>query len=280
MHTPGRTLQSGEETINYQYYKKWQQKRLEAKEKIKEKLNMSLSPLKALEEPLTKPTLIKRDLSNNALAANPKKAPSVKERIQEMSTKSQVVLSTARPSLKAKPEEGTMPKKFDDLLNDYFSVLPTTLVSPSKEAVTKPQKIIKDIVTSIRSTTHDHTPSHKTDKAASFYHTQAGHFEQPKQSSLHARKGTEPSQLDEGATYQKQRAKAITRMEPEKSSILGLLPTSAVYPQTTRSIRYSRVLKEYRIETTNVKLMKDEVKKLQAHLDQMSPEEYFALPLR
>ncbi len=229
MLSPRQTQKDGGDiALNYQHYKKWQQRRAEVKERMKEKLNESLSPFKKLDAPLAHTPHHRQD---NAAISQPasshKKTLSIKDRIKEMTdrTPKTSAPTTTRAKMdmnttfRGKAAEENPQRKFDDLLNNYFSALPTAL-SPTKDSVaisvatTRSQKLIKDMMGSFRAGPQS-PPKQETGRPrlAAIHGSQAPVADLPRQNSLRTRKPAETCRLDEIWARPKTSAKPETEKQ-------------------------------------------------------------------
>eukprot|EP01022_Parablepharisma_sp_SALTPOND_P020239 TRINITY_DN3628_c0_g1_i1.p1 TRINITY_DN3628_c0_g1~~TRINITY_DN3628_c0_g1_i1.p1 ORF type:complete len:328 (+),score=27.67 TRINITY_DN3628_c0_g1_i1:1056-2039(+) len=256
MLSPRKALDEDNLTQTYQSYKKWQHKRQAVKERMKERLNESLSPLKPTDSSAVSKTLLKRDISANV---GGKKPSSIKERIQGITGGFPgKTLDLSSASAKTKSGEETGKKRFDDLLNNYFSALPSTLsttVSSPIKGHTRSQKKMQNAMDAIKSGFRQRSPSSKTlDKTDTLSNMYKTNYVEKKPSFISLNDASAP------------------KLYSSKPTGFGLI--SAVntiqYPQTARNA-----------PTTSYKqqLLSEEVRKLQAHVEKMSAGEYAALPV-
>jgi len=244
----------------YQTYKKWQEKRLTVKEKMKEKLNESLSPLKSNETTtLTRPSILKRDISGTSLGKS-SKTPSVKERAQEIAANfSGKTLDMSNVSSKSKVTDEPGKKKFDDLLNNYFNALPSTLgntiTSPLKEQASKSQKKIQTAMETIKAGFHKRSPSNskgiqqENPKTVSAFYKTNMNQEMPRKPSFNL--------ISETTTK-------TSFFSKNQSNPINLLQ----FPQTTKNS----------VSKNESLFMSNEIRKLREYIEKMSTDEYVNLP--
>ena len=175
MLTPRRESQGMDVLKEYQYYQKWHQKRIEVKEKVNEKLNDSFGALTArpgLEKPSSK--------QERVAAATPlghtRKATQFKQQLLDMAghytarattPMGQYRLSNnAEESTKGEPAAEKGRGRFDELLNAYFSSLPTKITSPSKEGTVKKRNEFKDIMNNLKGSATVSSPMVREPKPA------------------------------------------------------------------------------------------------------------------
>jgi len=253
MLSPRKPLDEDNLAETYQTYKKWQQKRQVVKERMKERLNESLSPFKSnapsTTESLSKSGLLKRDASTNAA----KKTPSIKERIQEIATGlSGKTLDISSASGKSKGGDETGKRRFDDLLNNYFSTLSTTVSSPVKSHSTKKLQTALDQI------------------KAGFQKRPSGEA-QPVAVAAEFMKPSKVREMYKTAyTIEAQQKPSIpllleTSYKTVSKSFIPAVSTIVQYPQSARNAAKQ--------------LLKDELKRLQTHVEKMTADEYAALPI-